>query len=131
MREKLITHKGYKNLYLEMESKEPDTPDIDLTASLEVKEPLSCPATCPQRAGGITFYFSKQRKVHLDPLEIICLFLLCFPVSIMVREASKTTFEDSLKRIAYLSGCVVFIRKMPTSKFYEKMLSVSLFDEKS
>jgi hypothetical protein len=73
---------------------------------------------------GITLFFGAN-KVHLDPLEILFLFLLALPIGIMIRDAPNATFEDAMKQVLAVITTATGIRKFPTDKAYQYLLKVS------
>jgi hypothetical protein len=77
---------------------------------------------------GITLDFGAT-KIHLDPLELLLLLLLALPIGIMIRDASKATFEDAMKQVVTVMTTVIGIRKLPTNKAYQFLSTVS-FDPK-
>ncbi|MBC1217726.1 hypothetical protein GNE08_26380 [Trichormus variabilis ARAD] len=69
-------------------------------------------------SSGLTLVFQKDKKIHLDPFELLLWLLLMMPVGITVRDAwlGQLPFRESIERIALISGLGGFIRLSPTDR---------------
>ncbi len=87
--------------------------------SFEQPDEQQC-LTCPNRRrdDGITLVFQKDRKIHLDPFEILLWLLLALPVGITMKDAwaGNLAFRESIERIAMISGLGGLIRISPTEQ---------------
>jgi hypothetical protein len=81
-------------------------------------EEQQCPSCPNRRDDGITLVFQKDRKIHLDPFEILLWLLLGLPVGITIKDAwvGNLVFRESIERIAMISGLGGLIRVSPTEQ---------------
>lgn len=102
-----------------------ETPPSEPLTDIEV----NCPVNCPNRrtlTQGVTLNFGGGRSFHADPFELLLLWVIMLPIGIMVRDAPKTSFDDSIKRVAVTSGLIYAIHKAPTRKIYELLAGTKL-----
>jgi hypothetical protein len=85
-----------------------------------VNDNEQCYPNCPNRRRdeGITLVFQKDKKIRLDPFEIVLWFLLALPVGITLKDAwvGSLAFRESIERIAMISGLGSLIRVSPTDR---------------
>lgn len=72
----------------------------------------------PTPRSGLTLVFHKDKKIHLDPFELMLWLLLAMPVGITLRDAwlGQLPFRESIERIGLISGLGSVIRLSPTER---------------
>lgn len=72
----------------------------------------------PAPRSGLTLIFQKDKKIHVDPFELMLWLLLMMPVGITLKDAwlGQLSFKESIERIGYISGLGSLIRLSPTDR---------------
>lgn len=96
--------------------------DEDLTERAASEPPANSP---DQSTEGVHLKFGNGKAIRLDPFELMLYFLLAFPAGAMIKEAfnPEYNFDTAIKRSTALIAVIWTIRKSPTDKVADWLLS--------